>query len=90
MRGDLHSYKIHLGSGNILIEPYNQYLWHRAIAQRDQRRWRHQAVSAIRGRPDAGDQSSGTALLLANDTKIADRSIVAAATKQALELYLAD
>ncbi len=26
MRGDLRTYKIHLGSGNILMEPNNQYL----------------------------------------------------------------
>ncbi len=26
MRGDLRTYKIHLGSGNILMEPNDQYL----------------------------------------------------------------
>ena len=47
VRGDLRSYRIHLGSGNILMSPNDQYL---CIVARS--RWpRGQAVPPVRRRP---------------------------------------
>lgn len=72
VRGDLRTYKIHLGSGNILMEPNDQYLC--IVAK--------QSVSGKSDNiflPFAGDNLLSIilskALLLAEDTKIADSSI---------------
>jgi hypothetical protein len=68
VRGDLGTYRIHLGSGNVLMEPNDQYLC---------------IVPARSGRkvylPFEGDDRLATilgkAFLLARDTKISDQSI---------------
>ncbi|WP_074316437.1 hypothetical protein [Singulisphaera sp. GP187] len=73
VRGDLRTYKIHLGSGNILIEPNDQYL---CIVPK-------QTASA---RPDGGvflpfegdavlSVVLSKALMLADDRKIKDETI---------------
>ncbi len=72
VRGDLRTYKIHLGSGNILMEPNDQYLC---------------VVPARGASPDdkvflpfEGDNTLAIVLskafMLADDTKISDASIV--------------
>ncbi|MGE3314334.1 MAG: DUF4132 domain-containing protein [Planctomycetaceae bacterium] len=73
VRGDKRTYKIHLGSGNILMEPNDQYLC---------------IVPDARARADKGDLFLpfegdnvlsiilSKALLLAEDAKIKDQSIV--------------
>lgn len=70
VRGDLHTYRIHLGSGNILMSPNDQYLC--ITAARDARAGKlflpfddDPAVSLILSK----------AFLLANDTTITDESI---------------
>ena len=74
VRGDLRTYKIHLGSGNILMEPNGQYLC--IVPDRSQ----HAADRA--GRlflPFEGDGTLAVilskAFLLADDRKISDPSI---------------
>ncbi|WP_228000176.1 DUF4132 domain-containing protein [Nocardia australiensis] len=71
VRGTKHSYRIHLGSGNVLIDPNNRYL---CIVP-----------SARTTEPDSflpfdGDRILSVilskALLLANDTKIADPTVL--------------
>ncbi|HMC87966.1 MAG TPA: hypothetical protein VKI17_00395, partial [Gemmataceae bacterium] len=71
-RGDLRTYKIHLGSGNILMAPNDEYL---CIVPR-------QAASTGRNRvflPFEGDSMLSIilskAFLLAGDAKIKDVSI---------------
>jgi hypothetical protein len=73
VRGDLRTYKIHLGSGNILMEPNDQYLC--IVPSRG---------SGVMGKeklfvPFEGDQTLSIilskAFLLAEDTKISDPSI---------------
>ena len=75
VRGDIRTYKIHLGSGNILMEPNDQYLC---------------IVPARGAAPTSGDgtrfvpfEGDGTlaiilskALLLADDTAIDDPTIM--------------
>lgn len=74
VRGDLRTYKIHLGSGNILMEPNDQYL---CIVQD---RSSDQNQSAVQFLPFEGDQRLALilskALLLADDTGITDPAIV--------------
>jgi hypothetical protein len=72
VRGDLRTYRIHLGSGNILMSPNNQYL---CIVP-------SQAPQATPGQlflPFEGDRMLAVilskAMLLARDTAITDRSI---------------
>ncbi|PPK93785.1 uncharacterized protein DUF4132 [Kineococcus xinjiangensis] len=72
VRGDLRTYKIHLGSGNILMSPNDEYL---CIVPK-------QAPGAGGDGmflPFEGDRTLGVilskAVLLANDTAITDRSI---------------
>ena len=72
MRGDLREYKIHLGSGNILMEPNDQYL---CIVQ-------GRGASVADGGvylPFEGDNTLAVilskAFLLAADTKITDPTI---------------
>jgi hypothetical protein len=74
VRGDIRTYKIHLGSGNILMEPNDQYL----------------CIVPGRGEPEAGSTPVflpfegdrtlaiilSKALLLANDTAIKDQTIM--------------
>ncbi|HEX5720157.1 MAG TPA: DUF4132 domain-containing protein [Thermoanaerobaculia bacterium] len=71
VRGDRRTYKIHLGSGNILMEPNDQYLC--IVADRSSRA--EQPVL-----PFEGDGTLAVilskAFLLAEDTKIADPQIV--------------
>jgi len=73
VRGDIRTYKIHLGSGNIMMEPNDQYL---CIVPR-------QGLAAAPGGsvflPFEGDQTLAVilskAFLLADDKKITDPSI---------------
>lgn len=71
VRGDLRTYKIHLGSGNILMEPNDQYL----CIVPDQRQPTDQVFL-----PFEGDGTTAIvlskALLLAHDTKIKDPNIL--------------
>lgn len=74
VRGHLRTYKIHLGSGNILMEPNDQYLCiveGRSSGDSDARKL---------VLPFEGDHRMAVilskAFLLANDNKIADRSIL--------------
>jgi len=74
VRGNLRTYKIHLGSGNILMEPNDQYLCiveGRSSSDSDARKL---------VLPFEGDHRMAVilskAFLLANDNKIADRSIL--------------
>ena len=71
VRGDLRTYKIHLGSGNILMEPNDQYL---CIVPKQ----RSPAASAG-FLPFEGDGTLSIilskAFLLADDTKITDPTI---------------
>lgn len=74
VRGDIRTYKIHLGSGNILMQPNDQYL----------------CIVPGRGEPEAGSTPVflpfegdrtlaiilSKALLLANDTAIKDQTIL--------------
>ncbi|MEV4812623.1 DUF4132 domain-containing protein [Micromonospora avicenniae] len=73
VRGDLRTYKIHLGSGNILMSPNDEYLC--IVPQ--------QSATAGNGQlflPFEGDRMLGVilskALLLARDTEITDPTIV--------------
>ncbi|MEO3928746.1 DUF4132 domain-containing protein [Micromonosporaceae bacterium B7E4] len=72
VRGDLRTYKIHLGSGNILMSPNDQYL---CIVPK-------QTASSLSGDvflPFEGDRVLAVilskALMLAKDTQITDRTI---------------
>ena len=74
VQGDLRTYKIHLGSSNILMEPNDQYLCivpSRAQAERDRQRL---------FLPFEGDHTLAVilskAFMLAEDTKIQDETIV--------------
>ncbi len=73
VRGDLRTYKIHLGSGNILMEPNDQYL---CIVQ-DRRAGKSEAQAGFL--PFEGDNRLALilskALLLAEDRKITDVTI---------------
>jgi hypothetical protein len=72
VRGAKRTYKIHLGSGNILMEPNDQYLCIVPDA-------RSRAADGDMYLPFEGDQVLSIiiskALLLANDTKIKDPTI---------------
>jgi hypothetical protein len=74
VRGDLHTYKIHLGSGNILMSPNDQYL---CIVPKQSA-----AAGSKEGLflPFEGDNMMSIilskALLLADDRKIKDEAIV--------------
>jgi hypothetical protein len=79
VKGDLRTYKIHLGSGNILMEPNDQYLCivpRRSAADRPADRPADGAVFL----PFEGDQTLSVilskALMLADDRKISDPTIV--------------
>jgi Domain of unknown function (DUF4132) len=71
VRGDLHEYRIHIGSGNVLMEPGSRYL---CIVQGSG------DTAANLPLPFEGDRILGVvlskALLLVNDTKIKDPTIV--------------
>lgn len=75
VRGDIRTYKIHLGSGNILMEPNDQYL----CIVIDRSSGKGKAADKIQ-LPFKGDQILSVilskALLLAEDTKITDATIV--------------
>ncbi len=73
VRGDVRTYRIHLGSGNILVEPYDEYL---CIVPK-------QSAGKSSGGlflPFEGDGTMSIilskALLLADDTKIKDATIL--------------
>ena len=72
VRGDKRTYKIHLGSGNILMEPNDQYL---CIVPDSRSRARQDDLFL----PFEGDSTLSIiiskALLLADDTKIKDPTI---------------
>jgi len=74
VRGDIRTYKIHLGSGNILMEPNDQYLC--IVASRGQ-----DAKTKNLFLPFEGDRTLAIilskAFLLAADKKIKDRTILA-------------
>ena len=73
VRGDLRTYKIHLGSGNILMEPNDQYLC--IVPKRGTAESRADGVFL----PFEGDNSLSIilskALMLAEDRKISDPTI---------------
>jgi hypothetical protein len=73
VRGDVRSYKIHLGSGNIMMEPNDQYL---CIVPA---RGATAGADGMRFVPFEGDGTLAIilskALLLAEDTKISDPTI---------------
>jgi hypothetical protein len=73
VRGNLRTYKIHLGSGNILMEPNDQYL---CIVQD---RSTGRGEDTVRFLPFEGDQRLALilskAFLLADDTRITDPTI---------------
>lgn len=75
VRGDLRTYKIHLGSSNILMEPNDQYL----CIVPDSRRSPGEETSQIM-LPFEGDRTLSLilskAFLLAEDKKIVDRTIL--------------
>jgi hypothetical protein len=75
VRGDLRIYKIHLGSGNILMEPNDQYLC--IVAKRGAS---ESAGGGALFLPFEGDNTLSIvlskALMLADDTKITDPTIV--------------
>jgi hypothetical protein len=70
VRGDLHQYRIHIGSANVLLEPGSRYL---CIVQGSG------DTAASLHLPFEGDRILGLvlskALLLVNDTKIKDQTI---------------
>jgi hypothetical protein len=72
VQGDLRTYKIHLGSGNILMEPNDQYL---CIVPNSSMEGRSEGVFL----PFEGDRTLAIilskAFLLAEDTKITDSTI---------------
>ncbi|WUH91356.1 DUF4132 domain-containing protein [Streptomyces sp. NBC_00433] len=72
VRGDLHTYKIHLGSGNILIAPHDRYL---CIVPKSA-----PGVVYDGYLPFEGDRTLtlilSKALMLARDTEITDRTIL--------------
>lgn len=72
VKGDLRTYKIHLGSGNILMEPNDQYLC--IVADRSSRKTNKVFL------PFEGDQMLSIilskAFLLAEDKKITDPTII--------------
>ncbi len=74
VRGDLRTYKIHLGSGNILMEPHDQYLC--IVPKRPEI-----GPDELHLLPFEGDGTLSVilskALLLANDKQITDRTITA-------------
>ena len=74
VRGDLHTYKIHLGSANVLMEPGSHYLC--IVPGRGLGSWQQGTLYL----PFAGDQTLAIilskALLLAADTKITDTTIL--------------
>ena len=73
VKGKLHTYKIHLGSGNILMEPNDQYLC--IVPGR-----KSNSATANIFLPFEGDSVTAIilskAFLLAEDDKIEDPSIV--------------
>lgn len=89
VRGDLRTYKIHLGSGNILMEPNDQYLCIVPGRKRDS------PPTEGLHLPFEGDTTLSIilskALLLAEDTKITDPSIthqIGRARQQAVSLEI--
>ena len=75
MRGQLRTYKIHLGSGNILMEPNDQYLC--IVPERKPDRTKEMENVFL---PFEGDSLLSVilskAFLLADDSKIKDQSIL--------------
>jgi hypothetical protein len=73
VRGDIRTYKIHLGSGNILMEPNDQYLC--IVPARNSDKTGKEKLFI----PFEGDQTLAIilskAFLLAEDRKISDPTI---------------
>ena len=74
VRGDLHTYKIHLGSANVLMEPGSHYLC--IVPDRSHAMWQKGSLYL----PFDGDQTLAIilskAFLLAADSKITDPTIL--------------
>lgn len=74
IRGELHTYKIHLGSANVMMEPGSRYLC--IVPARGNEGWQRGALYL----PFEGDQTMAIilskAFLLAADTKITDETIL--------------
>ena len=74
VRGDLHTYKIHLGSGNVLMEPGSHYLC--IVPGRGMGSWEKGNLYL----PFDGDQTLAIilskALMLSEDKKITDATIL--------------
>jgi hypothetical protein len=74
VRGDLHTYKIHLGSANVLMEPGSHYLC--IVPDRGHEQWQRGPLYL----PFDGDQTLAIilskAFLLAHDSKITDTTIL--------------
>jgi len=74
VRGDLHTYKIHLGSANVLMEPGSRYLC--IVPDRSHAQWQRGSLYL----PFDGDQTLAIilskAFLLAADSKITDSTIL--------------
>jgi hypothetical protein len=72
VRGKLRTYRVHLGSGNIQMEPENRYL---CIV------WEREAERAKVRLPFEGDETLSVilskAFMLADDDRIKDKSIIA-------------
>ena len=73
VRGDLRTYKIHLGSGNILMTPDDQYLC--IVAARDARDARASKLFLPFDDDPLLSLILSKAFLLADDTKITDPAI---------------
>ncbi len=73
VQGDLRTYKIHLGSGNILMEPHDQYLC--IVPGRSSSQWENKIFLPFEGDPMLSIILS-KAFLLADDKKITDPTIV--------------
>ena len=74
VRGDLRTYKIHLGSGNILMEPNDEYLC--IVADQSMKRKSKEDVFLPFEGDDMLSLILSKAFLLADDKKIDDRVIV--------------
>jgi hypothetical protein len=75
VRGDLRAYKIHLGSGNVLMEPNDQYLCIVPDQAGRARRKEGHVFLPFEGDPTLSLILS-KAFLLAEDTKVKDETIL--------------
>jgi hypothetical protein len=75
VRGDLHTYRIHLGTANVRVEPDDRYLC--VVAGKPHQRGEHAPHVFLPFEEDGGRLSVivAKAFLLADDTSITDRSL---------------